>query len=94
MGEIHPGCCRCHLCVITSVLTGRRQRGFDYRKEGDDMMEASGKESSSAGESRQPPEVRKGKDNPLKPLAGTGLADSLSVSETECRLLVSRNVRD
>lgn len=80
--------------MITSVLTGRRQRGFDYRKEGDDMTEVSRKENSSAGESRQPPEVRKGKDNPLGPLAGTRLADALSVSETECRLLVSRNVRD
>ena len=45
-------------------------------------------------ESRQPPEVRKGKDNPLEPPEITHLADTLSASETKCRLLVSRNVRD
>ena len=79
--------------MITSVLTRGRQTGFDYRREAEAMMEASRKECSSAGESRQLPEVRKGKDNPLEPLEITGLADTLSASETECRLLVSRNVR-
>ena len=51
--------CRCHLCVITSVLTRRRQAGFDSRREGDAMVEASRKECSSAGNPGSPPKLEK-----------------------------------